>query len=407
MISRCQRTIILLLLFILTLTCGCYAGNATSIEDIFQTQLVARDDLWSRTKFSKRGKLAKLFKSDKPKLGKAFGKSVRRRFGAIGDVHGDLERTKSALKLSGVLNHEEVWSNTFDFFVQVGDVIDRGSDTIKLIKYLEELRSKAPKGHELFTLMGNHEFMNLQGLWEKVSPEDIKSFGGKEDRWKAISGWIGEIWEKNYITALWLPLHPAIGEPNNPHNVPEDSSLRQTPFFNAAYSFLHGGLSPFYGESVPFPKRINDISKGLIIKLRSRPVGEQIHMTDDEIFLLSRYNGPLWYYGWRDHPLCEYVDRILTQTRTRRMIVGHSLVPEIRTVCKGKVILIDTGISLAMRNSRLSALVVDYSVTHVGEKGGVTELEEKEEVKAVYSDPTKDKVLVKVARRIKVKIEKD
>ncbi|KAK2460424.1 hypothetical protein APHAL10511_007589 [Amanita phalloides] len=60
--------------------------------------------------------------------------------------------------------------------------------------------------------MGNHEFMNLEGSWEFVSPDDIKSFGGEEERRKAISGWIGEIWEKNYITALWLPLHPAIGE---------------------------------------------------------------------------------------------------------------------------------------------------------------------------------------------------
>lgn len=53
---------------------------------------------------------------------------------AVGDIHGDLQKTITALVISGVFRQNErgqpVWCGGDTTVVQLGDVLDRGDDEI-------------------------------------------------------------------------------------------------------------------------------------------------------------------------------------------------------------------------------------------------------------------------------------
>lgn len=351
---------------------------------------------------------------DSDDLVKAYrGKRVpfKRHIVAVGDLHGDLPNARKVLKFSGVVDDEWNWSGNVDVFVQTGDIIDRGDDTIALFFWMDRLRNQAiAAGATMMSNLGNHEWMNMIGDWRYVYPTEIKTFGSVEARQKMLStGRIGRSWAANYTTASRLPLHPALGAPNTPYPPKEYKHLEDDehlslfndhgsdPLSHAAISFVHGGLSPTYPELAPYPTRINAISTSLMRKLqrRKQPPPSPPHPypglpsgTTREEHRLYDSNGPLWYRGWAqddDTVVCAQVDYVLAKTGTRRMVMGHT--PDFHNIvsrCDGKIIIIDTGISHAY-GGVLSALSIHYELHPIGhdkEKRWV----EREVVHALYSD---------------------
>ncbi|KAJ3758991.1 Metallo-dependent phosphatase-like protein [Lentinula raphanica] len=334
------------------------------------------------------------FDSQIPSVLKPFTRHIV----AVGDLHGDLPNALRVLKFSNVINDEGNWSGKVDFFVQTGDIIDRGDDTIKLFELMEKLREQAPStGGVVLSHLGNHEWMNAIGDWRYVYPSEIKTFGTVEARQRMISvGSIGSAWASNYTVASRLPLHPYLGSPNTPY---PPVHLENGPLSHAALSFVHGGLSPTYEALAPFPNRINDLGTSLLRKLQRREQppphppypypGLPASATTEEHELYDA-NGPLWYRGWALEPeekVCVDVEKVLNVTGTRRMIMGHT--PDFHNIvsrCNGKIIIIDTGISHAY-GGVLSALSIHYTFTPIVDPehtGARQRWSEREVVSALY-----------------------
>ncbi|KAG6851114.1 hypothetical protein H0H93_000994 [Arthromyces matolae] len=325
---------------------------------------------------------------------------------AVGDLHGDLPNARMVLQFANVTDDLGNWSGNVDFFVQTGDIIDRGDDTIALFDWMDSLRGQATAaGGTVLTHLGNHEWMNAIGDWRYVYPTELETFGSVEERQELISvGRIGRSWASNYTTASRLPLHPSLGAPNTPYLT--ESEL---PLSHSAVSFVHGGLSPTYQDLTPFPTRINELSHSLLRKLQKRkqpaphPPADYPGLPEDATAAekaLYDSNGPLWYRGWALNPedeVCRDVETVLAKTGTRRMIMGHT--PDFKNIqsrCNGKIIIIDTGISHAY-GGVLSALSIHYTLTPVGaddEKRWI----EKEVVSAVYAD--KQEIIVVDEREV-------
>ncbi|KAK7050885.1 hypothetical protein VNI00_004997 [Paramarasmius palmivorus] len=337
-------------------------------------------------------------------------KPFTRHIVAVGDLHGDYPNALKVLQFSGVVDDFGNWTGNADFFVQTGDIIDRGDDTIKLFTWMDKLREQASTtGGVVLSHLGNHEWMNAIGDWRYVYPTEIKTFGTVGTRQKMLStGRIGRSWAANYTVASRLPLHPSLGPPNTPYPSHElhfakdtdTDSLEEEPLSHSAISFVHGGLSPTYGDLTPFPSKINELGTTLLRKLQRREQppphppnpypGLPADTTKAEAALYDS-NGPLWYRGWAldpDDKVCADVDGVLKKTGTRRMIMGHT--PDFHGIvsrCNGKIIIIDTGISHAYGGA-LSALSIHYTLKPVAGEPDSEDQKwiETEVVSALYAD---------------------
>lgn len=87
---------------------------------------------------------------------------------AIGDIHGYWSA------LSAIL--EAVEPQSEDVFVPLGDFVDRGPDTPKVLDAMIRLAEQC----QLFPLLGNHDEMLLELYHGGPGLDDWLSFGGKE-----------------------------------------------------------------------------------------------------------------------------------------------------------------------------------------------------------------------------------
>ncbi|MEM0354110.1 MAG: metallophosphoesterase [Thermoplasmata archaeon] len=116
---------------------------------------------------------------------------------AIGDIHGDLELSIRSFKLANLIDNNLNWiANPPDtVVVQVGDQIDSyrpnypknvcrkkhdlddRPDDINVINFFDEMHKKASKvGGAVYSLIGNHELMNVMGDFRYVSNENLYNF---------------------------------------------------------------------------------------------------------------------------------------------------------------------------------------------------------------------------------------
>ncbi|KAK9859321.1 hypothetical protein WJX84_003916 [Apatococcus fuscideae] len=104
---------------------------------------------------------------------------------AIGDLHGDVDKTKRALRLGGLIDEAGNWTGGHTVAVQVGDQLDRGGNEVEILYLLERLQKQAARaGGALHVLNGNHEFMNIAGDVRYATQQGSTDFL----RWRTVQG---------------------------------------------------------------------------------------------------------------------------------------------------------------------------------------------------------------------------
>ncbi len=115
---------------------------------------------------------------------------------AIGDIHGDYELAVRSFKLAGLIDKKHKWiANPKDtVVVQVGDQVDScrpytghdcsnrkyagdKAEDIKVIQFFMDMHERAKKyGGAVYSLFGNHEIMNADGIFSYTSYNNIHDF---------------------------------------------------------------------------------------------------------------------------------------------------------------------------------------------------------------------------------------
>ncbi|CAO3595447.1 unnamed protein product [Absidia cylindrospora] len=270
----------------------------------------------------------------------------------MGDLHGDLKNTKKILRLSGLINENDHWSGGDTVYVQTGDVLDRGTDTIALYKLIQQLRNEAPEhGGLVIPLLGNHEIMNLAGDWRYVTKEETATFGGYNKRVEAFQkdGVLGE-----YL--MQLNMTTKVG----------------------GTVFCHGGIHPNFARLGL--DTINDYTHHDIEAYMASGGRADPHKIFGD-------KGPTWYRGYAlaDEPdICEITEKALTYMKADRMVMGHTVQRdgEIRTRCNGKIILVDIGISWVYGGYVGALEIVGDELTAIYENGRVSLTPPKNQPKA-------------------------
>ncbi len=82
---------------------------------------------------------------------------------ALGDLHGDLQSTRKALRLGGAIDEQDRWIGGRLVVVQTGDQLDRGDEEQAILDLLARLQTEAAAaGGAVHILNGNHELMNVR-----------------------------------------------------------------------------------------------------------------------------------------------------------------------------------------------------------------------------------------------------
>ncbi len=254
---------------------------------------------------------------------------------AIGDVHGDVDALRDALRLAGLIDGKGRWSGGKAHLVQTGDIPDRGEQTRAAFELLMRLEGEAlAAGGRVHALLGNHEVMNMLGDLRYVTPGELASFEGVNGHREAYGP------QGRY--GRWLRSHPAVVRINDT-------------------LFMHGGLAP----SVP-GKTLADVNRWVRQDLfPGHPKGGGV----DPL-------GPLWFRGYAqgaDAEAEQALDTVLKRFGAKRMVMGHTTSREgrIRQRFGGKALFIDVGLStgygrhiaaLELRGGQLTALYPDGRV---------------------------------------------
>jgi Calcineurin-like phosphoesterase len=222
----------------------------------------------------------------------------------VGDLHGDYAAYRDILAAAGLSDREGHWRGGSATLVQMGDIVDRGPDSLAIIADLRELARRAPRqGGQVIVLIGNHEAMNAIGDLRYVDPGEYAAFvdGVSPERRERVYEANRAVIEQFFAAAeppldaaqareAWMGDYP-LGKVEHRLAWSQRGEIRawvgQLPavVLIGETLFVHGGLSAEY--AVHSLAELNQIIQDGI-----RSTGETQHspVLDDPL-------GPLWYRG--------------------------------------------------------------------------------------------------------------
>ena len=278
---------------------------------------------------------------------------------AVGDVHGAYDAYLAILREAGIVNQRGRWAAGKTHFVQLGDVLDRGPDSRRVVDLLQRLeRDASSAGGRVHFLIGNHEAMRMMGDMRYVSEGEYAAFTTRDSA--DLRDQVIESYPADQRAALLQNTPLGMIELIRAYS-PRGQYGTYLRKLNAVVRingilFLHGGISPAVA-SMPCVE-INATIR--------RELGDQLQQTMAKPLesLTAREDGPLWYRGLArelEDTFAPELDKILAAQQARAIVVGHTVTPTGRIESRfgGKVFVIDTGLnSVYVKNGRGSALDV-------------------------------------------------
>jgi len=107
---------------------------------------------------------------------------------SFGDIHGDYPKLIKVLMAAKLIDEKRNWIAKNTALVQVGDLIDRGKDSKKILDLIIKLRKQAPAYDSgIYLILGNHETMNIGGRYDYITMSELLSYGSLYIREKQFS----------------------------------------------------------------------------------------------------------------------------------------------------------------------------------------------------------------------------
>ncbi len=302
----------------------------------------------------------------------------------VGDIHGAYKEIKQTLKTVGIIDESENWIGESKHLVSLGDLLDRGPASRKVMDLFIKLEQQAAQaGGRLHIVLGNHEVMNLIGDLRYLSKQEIAEFAADETvqmREQAYLNFLKtnnakdsvelkENFEKAYPAGYFARLNAF--SPEGKYG----SWLLKLPFVVQINDklFAHGGLSKlthdysleaFNAEAkeglVKYLKLwqliANRYSLSLLTpyKQRTELIQSRAKSKDFKRYTRAKSHfiltsqGPTWYRG---NALChpyfeqEILDKTLSRWDAKQLWVGHTTSQSRQPLDRldGKLTIIDTG----------------------------------------------------------------
>lgn len=288
-----------------------------------------------------------------------------RRIIVIGDIHGDYDSAINCLKIAGVIDDDIKWIGEDTHIVQVGDQVDRcrpgkyecddpratkndeGSD-LEILKLFTQLHHKAKQhGGGVYSLLGNHEIMNILGDMGYVSYKGLEQFNNYEDpndrdlRFESGKHARKHAFKPGNEWGKYLGCH------------------RYAILIIGSNLFVHGGLmyntmqSLGIETSKDLDRKINVPIKKWLLKLSNKTSIKKLIDYDSKSIFWNRVFGKM--KTLTNEELCETeLKPVLQKLKVGSIFIGHT--PQfydknnkkgngINSTCNGKVWRVDAGLS--------------------------------------------------------------
>lgn len=299
----------------------------------------------------------------------------------LGDVHGDYERMREMLKIVGVIDGRGRWRGGKTHLVQLGDLPDRGPQSLQAGEFLRKLaRSAKRQGGAVHVLVGNHEAMNVYGDLRYVDPGEYEEFRTRDskqylemvyedevayikahnpqEKWPTFDaefkrkwmesrppGWVEHrlSWEAGGETNAWVNSRPAV--------IRIGDNL-----------FLHGGLGPAYVDWT-----LEEINRAV-----SESLADPSNYRES---ILREQDGPLWYRGLAlgdEAGELAHLEALLARHGVKRIVLGHTVTGGIILPrFGGRVILADVGLSRYYGDNMACLIIEGDLLTAVHRNGQI------------------------------------
>jgi hypothetical protein len=339
---------------------------------------------------------------------------------AFADVHGAYAELVTLLRESAVIDAQDRWAAGRTHVVSLGDLLDRGADSRKVMDLLMRLQDEAAAaGGGLRVVIGNHEAMNVLGDLRYVAPGEYASYTDLEPAGQRAA--LRTAWEQRNGpgsgTAFDQKFPPgyfghrvALG-PEGRYGrwilgLPVAVVVNDTLFMHAGPSAALRGMS-VSDLNIRYRTALVDYARleaqleqaGLLqpgdgFNARPQLAAERLAarvatgdekakdleatvqaFTQADDHPLLNPAGPNWYRG---AALCNEVSEtdvlapLLQQFGVNRLVVGHTPTRNLRAVTRfdGRVVKLDTGMNRAVYKGRGAALFIDgtkLGVRYAGE----------------------------------------
>ena len=260
---------------------------------------------------------------------------------AIGDLHGDLDATRRALRTAQVIDDKDAWSGGTSVLVQTGDILDRGDDERAILDLFERLREEAKSaGGAVHVLLGNHEVMNVEGDFRYVTRAGFMSFEN------VASPHNPKIEKKYELPERWRALAFAPQGPYAKRLAQHDTVVMVNDTL-----FVHGGVLPkhvHYG--------LGKINQEVKAWMRGDRTSLPAPMSVDDAPTWSRhFSSPQV-----DEASCRALGTALDLVGAKRMVIGHTPQKDgINSACNERVWRIDVGLASHYGHNPSQALEID------------------------------------------------
>ena len=249
---------------------------------------------------------------------------------AFGDIHGDLRAFKSCLRKANLINMQDRWIGGNIHVVQVGDILDRKPRSEDLndedsefiiISFILKLQIESYlNGGGYHPIIGNHELMNIMGVFDYVSNMGMRHFKNFDERKKYFK--TGNEFCK-YLACAWNPV------------IKINNCL-----------FCHGGISKLIASKYSISE-INEIMRSKLYNSNAN----LYEMNFQNLFMGE--NSILWNRNYSNNEqespkILEEIKFVLNKYNCKFMVIGHTPYLEgIKVKYNGHIICIDTAMSEA------------------------------------------------------------
>ena len=255
---------------------------------------------------------------------------------AIGDLHGDLDAARAALRLAGAIDGNDRWIGADMAVVQTGDILDRGDQESEIMALFDRLGEEAEAvGGAVHVLNGNHELMNAYLDYRYVTDGGFADFG-EEVATEAGGGEAGTLESPDSLLASFDPSQRQRVAAFRPGG-PVAQMLAQRPFelVLGTTVFTHGGI---------LPEHLDRGLDNLEAEVHAWLLGE-VPQPD----WIRGDRSPVWtrlYSSEPDLAACDTLSQVLDRLGVQRMVVGHTVQSTgITSFCGGRVWCIDVGMA--------------------------------------------------------------